>query len=599
MFSYCTGSPTPLSCLSHMHNKKDKFFYLLDKMNLTDKYPQKLSLRDAMTIRQETLGTVHTTDQLAVLPYLVLQKMMMCDQRCRSCLYKASTPTTKSKPTGSDSDSESSDSDSDDMDENSLHPVDCMLIILHCCDDILRQDLISKLSLCQLAIPFLLPSPTDNSVTFLLWAMRSLFQGWKCHETGGKEHRIVDYQGPIVSFLRIGNSPSSKSEILNAVIGGESKFFFNHRECEGGYCERNFVDGLVEMCCYFPSGKNTDCFTDALTFLNLRGDAQQHPKQVEFLQKISLTSIVLAAESNITKDTIKVLQSLTDTPGGIILLLTDENKKGSRSKNLDLLRQALPKNKSSKVKLKNKNMATLTTEIQQLLRERIKNAATGDFRRIVDGYLIAKVAEINIDEDNKNSKVGKQYAEMVMEKVHSVQFHEVKDKILPLQGPSLWHEWAKKDKERHRHTRKQLTSFTQRQAVSVMEYNAEIDKQKMKIRKKQLDLCTTLTPLLDCFMKCLLETNVNIRKYFLQWLKLFLDDHSRRIPKLHDEYQITRHQLNMLKQKNQSQVHSQVKELKEKLKILSKELVNASFGLEHLFREMGQIYEGKDRFWWI
>ena len=98
MFSYCTGSPTPLSCLSHMHNKKDKFFYLLDKMNLTDKYPQKLSLRDAMTIRQETLGTVHTTDQLAVLPYLVLQKMMMCDQRCRSCLYK---------PTKSDSTSDS------------------------------------------------------------------------------------------------------------------------------------------------------------------------------------------------------------------------------------------------------------------------------------------------------------------------------------------------------------------------------------------------------------------------------------------------------------------------------------------------------------
>ena len=45
-------------------NPKEIFFDLLDKMNLTDKYPQKLSLRDAMTIRQETLGTVHTTDQL-------------------------------------------------------------------------------------------------------------------------------------------------------------------------------------------------------------------------------------------------------------------------------------------------------------------------------------------------------------------------------------------------------------------------------------------------------------------------------------------------------------------------------------------------------
>ena len=191
-------------------NRKEKFLELLDKMNLTDKYPQKLSLRDAMTIRQETLGTVHTTDQLAVLPYLVLQKMMMCDQRCRSCLYKPTSDST------SDSGIESS----------SLHPVDCMLIILHCCDDILRHELFSKLSLCQLAIPFLLPSPTDNSVTFLLWAMRSLVKNWKCNTTGEIEHRLVDYQGPIISFLRISNSPSSKSEILNAIIGGGLSYFF-------------------------------------------------------------------------------------------------------------------------------------------------------------------------------------------------------------------------------------------------------------------------------------------------------------------------------------------------------------------------------------
>ena len=227
----------------------EKFVDLLSKMNLTDKYPQKLSLRDAMTVRQETLGTIHTTDQLPVLPYLILQKIMMCDQRCRSCLFKLSPSATQSKfiklsssttqskfiklsPSatqskfsGSDSDSDLSDSNSDDND-NTLHPVDCMLIVLHCCDDILRQDLISKLLLCQLAIPFLLPNPTDNSVTFLLWALRSLLRGWKSHNTGGKEHRMVDYQGPIVSFIRIGDVQSSKSEILNAVIGGESKVFF-------------------------------------------------------------------------------------------------------------------------------------------------------------------------------------------------------------------------------------------------------------------------------------------------------------------------------------------------------------------------------------
>ena len=571
----------PLSC--------KKFLDLLDKMNWTDKYPQKLSLRDAMTIRQETLGTVHSTDQLAVLPYLVLQKMMMCDQRCRSCLYKVSTSTTKSKPTRSDSDSESSDSDSDDVDDNSLHPVDCMLTVLHCCDDILRQDLISKLSLCQLAIPFLLPNPTDNTVTFLLWAMRSLFRGWKCHKTGGKERRIVDYQGPIVSFLRIGNSPSSKSEILNAVIGGESKFFFNRRECEGGDCERNFVDGLVEMCCYLPSGKDTDPFTDAVIFLNLRGDAQQHLKQVEFLQKISCISVVLTVETSIDENSVKVLQTLSEAPGGIILLLAEDKqqKKGSRSKNLDLIRQVLPKNKTSKMKLRNKNMATLSSELQQLLAEKLTNAAPEHFTAISNCYQAAKDASIKTDEDIKDSVNGKQYAKTIMEKVHSVRFNEVKYKMLPLQGPSLWHKWAKSDKERHRHVdRKQETNVT--------EYNAQIDKHKMEIRREQINRCVTLTPVMDCFMESLLKTTANVRKYYLQWLKLFLDDHSRKIlPELHNNYQETRDDLIALKEKCQSEENSQIRELKEKLKIQNEELINASFGLEHLFREMGQIYEAR------
>ena len=39
---------------------------------------------------------------------------------------------------------------------------------------------------------------------------------------------------------------------------------------------------------------------------------------------------------------------------------------------------------------------------------------------------------------------------MVMKKVNG----QTKDKMLPLQGPSLWHKWAKHDKERHRHEKK-------------------------------------------------------------------------------------------------------------------------------------------------
>ena len=91
------------ACAVASCDTKKNFFELLSKMKLTDKYPQKLSLRDAMTVRQETLGTIHTTDQLQVLPYLILQKIMMCDQRCRSCLLQVTKQNVSTGDGGSDS----------------------------------------------------------------------------------------------------------------------------------------------------------------------------------------------------------------------------------------------------------------------------------------------------------------------------------------------------------------------------------------------------------------------------------------------------------------------------------------------------------------
>ena len=568
-------------------NNAEQFHTLLDKMGLTNKYPQKLSLRDAMTIRQETLEAKHTTDQLSVLPYLIVQKIMMCDQKCRSCLFMV---TKQKKLPGNSSDDELSDSESNDEDDARIHPVDCMLAVLHCCDNILRQDLISKLLSCQLAIPLLLPNPTDNSVTFLLWAMRSLIRGWKCHKTGEQENRIVDYKGPIISFLRIGTSKSSKSEILNAVISDESKYFFFRRGCQGGDCKRNFVDGLVEMSCYFPAGKDkdADAFTTAITFVNLRGDAQCYEKQVTFLQNISFMSVILIAETNINADSIKILESFSKTPGGIVILFAEGNtkKKKAEENAKELLRQALPKGKYTKIKLKGKsNLHTIKTEIQQALKLKLDSAAFTQFICISDCCQFANKAGINIDESNEESKAGQIYAKMVMEKVHSIKFDEIKGKMLPLQGPELWYEWAKLEKERYRHV--------MRKEATVTEYNAQIDMQKAEVRKQQFQKCENLSPLMDCFMKIFLQTNGKTRMYFLQWLKLLLDDHSRQIlPKLNKNYKQTRDKLFAMKQKHTGD-DNEIKQLTAKLKLQNEELVRASFGLEHLLREMCQIYESR------
>ena len=580
-------------------NLKTKFYEFLKKLNLQDKFPQKISIRDAMTISKETLGVVNTTDKYETLPLLILQKIMMSDQRCRSCLFQK-TQISKSKMKRKSHSDSDSDTDSDSEDDDKFHPVDCILTLIQCCDDILRQDLISKMSICQLAIPFLLPNPANDSVMLLLWAMRSLFKGWKSHKAGNIieiESRIVDYKGPVVSFLRLGrpkSSNSSKSEILNTLIGSESKYFFYRRGCAGGDYKRNFVDGLVELCCYFPAGKNIDCFKDAIMFLNLRGDAYTHPKQIEFLAKISFISLVVIDETEVLKtEFMSILSSLARSPSGIILLIAENQIDDEASKklneNLKIFHQkVVPKTKCSKIKLKKKNLETIKNEVVEILSEKLSSVSS-DLKSIAECSMFAKESGILVDENNFASQSGKMQANKVMEIIRSIPPNKIKQKMLPLQGPDLWHKWAEYDKEKHRHReRKKITD--------VAKYNAEKEGEKNKIRKAQYDCCSELSPVMNCFVKHLLNENSEVRKYFLQWLKLLLDDHSRVVlPKLHANYKRTRNQLVELKQKKQS-TDNDVKNIEKLTKILqsqNKELILASFGIEHLFREMGQVYEAR------
>ena len=73
----------------------------------------------------------------------------------------------------------------------------------------------SKLSMCQVAIPLLLPDHSNNTATFLLWAMRSIIKKWKVKfDKKYIESPLVEYSSPVVSFLRIGSMHLSKSDIV-------------------------------------------------------------------------------------------------------------------------------------------------------------------------------------------------------------------------------------------------------------------------------------------------------------------------------------------------------------------------------------------------
>ena len=157
---------------------------LFSMLNLIDFYTQKMTLNHALQVRENTLdiaiadGAIAQCSDPNLYPFLILQKIMSFDYRCRVKLICTHTAPETPINRESDDDSSFSDSDLEDDEENEcIHPMDGLVAVLHCADNFLRQDLLSRLTTCQIAIPLLLPNPFTEELIFTLWATRAIVKG--------------------------------------------------------------------------------------------------------------------------------------------------------------------------------------------------------------------------------------------------------------------------------------------------------------------------------------------------------------------------------------------------------------------------------------
>ena len=554
--------------LNDFEFKKQQFIEYLKMFGLRNKFPKHLKMKDAMMLRQELLEKIKHTEQIEILPYLILQKIFMFDYRSRGVLFKG-RPKNESVYL---------------KEVVKIHPLDSILVLLQCCDDFLCQEIFSKVSTCQMAVPILLPNPYDGSIVFPLWAMRSIIKSWKSHvgydTFESKKHCITDYPAPVISFLKIGELEYSKSRLINAVISDSNQNYFFNWECEGSTSKRLFVDGLGEMCCYLPSGED-DFYQDMLIFLNLRGSALNHIKQIKFIKEISFIVFLLLDEDRVDEEVIQFLRELSKVPQKTILLFPElkhdqpfKDKKTEESfSGLHVIKMA----------------GKPSTEIKHDIRDEILSSLkpkTEHYRKLTDCAAIADKMEILVDEDNEECIKGKSLAEEVMINIKSVSLTEAKSKMLPIQGPNLWQKWAALNKESYR---KLDVGDSQMKSI---------DTRKKEIRHAQNDLSQKLSTVMNVFLCNLLESDGTGKLYYLQWLKMFLDDYSRQVlPQLEIAYQSVISELTVAIEENKNlktERNSQaVEKLKKKLEHCNEDLVNASFGLEHLFREVGQIYEAR------
>ena len=526
--------------------------------------------------------TFHTT--LAMPPaYIMLQKIMSFDSKCR--IEFGGKVELNSE--------DDCDSDSEDN-EDSIHPIDSLLALLHCSDNFLRQDLFCRLATCQIAVPLLLPHPITKQPTLLLWAMRSIVTEFKLNSGKLYHGQIIKYKAPFVSFLRLGDHSMSKSEILNGIINRpdsdtKTKNFFGYN-FPGGKATKMLVSGLVEISWYLPGD---GLYSTPIVFSNLRGSALacDVQKQINFLCDIATVHVVMLScdtfhDDATRRDTIEILKRLSQAPGGLLILQTKEDKMYK-----DHIKTLFDDDQfKSKVIVQGyENNATIfAKKLQKKLRTKLSMYNTS-----VSLAEIAHKHNIFVDEDDtdciKGMKLAHELCAVIQDyrmKCPSIGYKS----LLPLQSEALWCKWAALDKEQYRPKKKGEDNGQQSDSLmSIMRYSEQKRKKMKEIRKEQYKEAKEQKNLMPMFLKALRIENRCVLWYYMTWLKFELDELSREIlPPFNARIRKKRAELNECQKKHDKNAE---RKCQSELKDLDKQLIKASFGLEHLLREVGQTYE--------
>ncbi|KAM3915637.1 interferon-induced very large GTPase 1-like [Leptodactylus fuscus] len=565
-------------------NMDNDFLVLLKRLDLAKYYPQKMKTADFHKIFRSSMSETQTSGD-AHISFHYLQKLLMLDYRARYIQCKNDVDLTQKDTVTYSEDYKNYTANNflDDFleDENEgfdeepasygepIHPMDVQMAIFHCANDFMRQYIYTKLSICQFALPLLVTNPNTKAIEFPLWSFQEVKKKWKT-KSGDKSNKefIAEAETPIVSFIRFGPSTFSKSQIINWLMSKQRHDIFYHRHCKGSTKNSLLMNGTAEIAWHCPSGKDDDAFDDCIAFINLHGDAREHYKQVHFLQQISSVIVVLFNDPDVREEKGQIiLDELLKSPKPLICLLAD--KKNTRPKSRSKL----------KIVLKDRNEADLihgiATAIQSLL------AISKERYSLYTCASIAGSQGFTVDVDKELCKQGKDDAQALLVLLKENQVSDIKEKFLPLQG-ELWHMWSIKDKE--------STRLKGKNNKSIEQQRSDIESQKQALRKTQLEKLNPMNDFMKSFLQ-ILHSDVKCTKlYFLQWFKMFLDDlSSETLSALYEEYHNVWSQLKNEKQTGKNKPILQ--DIEDRLEKLSRKINISTFGLEHILRELGQIYE--------
>lgn len=566
------------------------FLGLLQRLGLDHYYPKRMSRADFHLIYKTSVYNSQPRSEKE-LPFYFLQKLLMLDYGLRHLVFKGDESIKKRISIGS-SDDENEDfdpyedvtKDNDSINYPSatdscphVHPMDIQMAIFHCVDDLTRQCILARLSICQYALPLVVPNPNTSQKEFYLWSLRQIRKSWQDASQSPqdksyshKNQQMCRVSTPIVSFIRVGNGLSaSKSQIMNSLLSKRKHDAFFHRHCKGSNKHCLLMEGVVEICWFCPAGQDDDIFDKCLAFTNLHGDAKEHSQQLSFLQGVSSLIVILMSISDNNKENQKLVRHLWQSSTPLICLIDDKEKVITNNSG-----------KKMRIGIKNRNEAELTEELTNAIKHFLDLSNTA--LSLEDCSLRAREQGFLIDEDQRDCKEAKEKAQTIMALLEEYRLSQTKENLLPLQG-QLWHLWCEKDKEFY-HLREKGNR-------SIEQHKSEIERDKRIIRRRQLEKAFPLNDLMLSVLKLLQDYSETHNKlYFLEWLTLFFDNLTKEhLEKLHEKQRSL--WLMVQTEKQRAQKSNSLTLWQKQIEALSTEIHDCTLGTEHLLREVGQIYE--------
>ncbi|XP_073704674.1 interferon-induced very large GTPase 1-like [Garra rufa] len=551
---------------------------LIDRIHLEGKH-QKLRTVDFLKPIVQSQESCAEEELVSVF----LQKLMMMDYRARCLKIKENSEQHHARQRNNDSSEDVGDAfynifgkatklseDTNKLD--AVHLMDVQMAVFHCAHSFLKQLMVTKLSQCQYALPLLVPNPFTQEIEFPLWTFRQINKSWKTIDNTGqissKFQPVYKAKTPMVAFFRFGPVTSSKSQLMNSLINEKHNTFF-HRNCPGSSRTRVLMDGVVEIAWYCPSGETTDRFTHCVAFCNLHGDAGAHETQLSILTKMASVNVAILPQLDKNDKSMTRIQNFYSDSKPLICLLSDSDS-------------ALTEMREGKYKigLKDRNQSVVFEEIRSAINNGLLSTESCSFFKLED---MAKLSSIRVDEvTDEDCWKGKEAALRMMSLLKDKDLTEIKESFMPCQG-KLWHQWCQKNKELYRPTLGELHK------ESNIEKNKSSKKSKM-LKIRELQQTSDISQFILIFIQ---KLNSQARKevvYFLKWLGILLDDYtSECLSALHHQYdEKWSTVLNLKKKHDRSQ---QMTAAQVELERVSEKLQAATFGLEHILREIGQIYE--------